>query len=447
MPRPSFPSFRRSPRPEQQRNASPASTSSSQFGALHGNVRSMINGSSVYSDSPAPSNNNTPKIPFLGFLGRRPQSPPDPIVLPDNEGPRESTDSRSPLRPPHTAGSYMRTIGHFGTPRQPETAFSRHPADVPLDYERSVDPETAQLQDELHGRRPRRHRRRRKHRTGGRHDPSRQPATHWVRRREERGICFSFMRSRAARGKCYACLISGLFLMTVLTIYLSLALTRKSLGQEVHVLFIMVILGTTIFFCHSLIRLCMLALHPEDESSRPRIPDMTGPEGFQPIRPIRVHLARDEELGLADESDPDDAEKEKVISHPPPAYGLWRSSVRVDPNLLHWQRADAAGVDPRASGILPGPPPSFPFQRPQSLASSHHQQSRNGSIVADPSPEPETQGPRPPSYVSDDGVSYVVEAAPRSVAPGSSGVSDIHPAWRPGFAVSEVADWPAPRRV
>lgn len=175
----------------------------------------------------------------------------------------------------------------------------------------------------------------------------------------------------------------------------------------------------------------MLALHPPEET--PRIPSMTGPEGFNPVRPIRVHLARDEELGgeVEDEGEPD---PEKKVAQPPPAYGLWRSSVRVDPNLLHWQRVEQQN----GSGPLPTPQGSQPG-------------SRNGS-VSGPVPEAsntENPGPRPPSYVSDDGVSYVVEAAPRSVAPSHTGVSDIHPAWRPGYAISEVHinDWPAPRRV
>ena len=66
----------------------------------------------------------------------------------------------------------------------------------------------------------------------------------------------------------------------------------------------MVILGTTIFFCHSLIRLCMLVLHPPEET--PRIPSMAGPDGFQPVRPIRVHLVRDEEMGSDSDHDPSD---------------------------------------------------------------------------------------------------------------------------------------------
>jgi hypothetical protein len=221
----------------------------------------------------------------------------------------------------------------------------------------------------------------------------------------------------------------------------------------------MLILAITIFFCHSLIRLFMLALHPPQET--PRIPSMTGPDGFHPVRPIRVHVARDEELALEDDDiDPADAdtredgdEEKKVrakVTQPPPAYGLWRSSVRVDPNLLHWQRVDAVEGHVDVGGGARGPA-NRDSRAP--LANS----SRNGSSSS--LPQEQQYGPRPPSYVSDDGVSYVVEAAPRSTVYGGvqgvpgSGVSDIHPAWRPGgYPVSEVhigdgAHWPLPLRV
>ena len=222
---------------------------------------------------------------------------------------------------------------------------------------------------------------------------------------------------------------------------LALALSRPSLGQEIHVLFIMIVLATTIFFCHALIRLCMLILRPPPEAP-PSIPNMSSPEGFVPVRPIRVHLARDEEL--ADSSDEEaaiegdgshrefggDPEKEKEVKMPPPAYGLWRSSVRVDPNLLHWQRVEDAA--PPTSGlrnsVQPGAGP------------------RSGSVSSATGDPALREGPRPPSYMSDDGVEYVVEARARSIAPSHSGVSDIHPAWRPDFAVSEV-EWPRGTRV
>jgi hypothetical protein len=213
------PSFFGSPRPDQPSpDASPALQSSSRFSTFHNNVRSMINGSSIYSASPTVSGttwpSSAPKSPFLGFL-RRPQHPPSPIIIPENNASRESSDSRSPLNPPHTARSYMRTIAGLASPRLPEAVavHDRHPADVPLDYEgpgwiESIDPETEQIQSEPHGRRRRRRRRthRRKHRT------------HWVRRKDERRMCFGLVKGQAARKKCIGCLISGLFLIIVLAI-------------------------------------------------------------------------------------------------------------------------------------------------------------------------------------------------------------------------------------
>ncbi|KAF2813015.1 uncharacterized protein BDZ99DRAFT_247555 [Mytilinidion resinicola] len=411
-------------RPSPRLDDSPAPSSVSRFSVMQNNVRSILNGSSVYSNSPPPSNNNTPKLPLLGFL-RRPHSPPS-LPLADSELRRDSTYSQSPLRPQHTAGSYIRAINSEDVVRGPVAPEMVHTRNESHSSYGSVDPETEHLAEIVNHSRRRRKRRRRT-----RAVPERRA---WIRKRGERGVCFPFVKSPAARTKCTACLISGLFLIVVLTIYLSIALTRPHLGQEVHILFIMVILCTTIFFCHSLIRLCMLALRPE--SDLPHIPSMTGPDGFKPIRPIRVHLARDEEIGVGSEAAEVEAEPEKEkVQMPPPAYGLWRSSVRVDPNLLHWQRADAA----EASGALPAtrPPSVFP-------SFSSHPNSRSGSLSnihqqapapADRVEEPASRDPRPPSYVSDDGVAYVVAAVPRSVAPSVTGMSDVHPAWRPGFAV------------
>ena len=92
---------------------------------------------------------------------------------------------------------------------------------------------------------------------------------------------------------------------------------------------------------------------------------------------------------------------------------------------MHWQRAD------RATGIGGTRPPStFPVAHPNS---------HSGSISSPQQPHVEEESashePRPPSYISDDGVSYAVSAVPRSVAPSMTGMSDVHPAWRPGFAV------------
>lgn len=155
--------------------------------------------------------------PSWGFF-RRPQPAPIDVDTANNP-PRDSSDSRSPLHPQHTAGSYMRSIAPLQDPRQPETVYrrnsdvpDRHPADVPLDYNTSVDPETEVLSEEVAQRRRRRRHRRRKHHR-------RQEQRGWVRRRGSgsRG-CLPMIRGTAARGKLFASIISGLFLATVLAI-------------------------------------------------------------------------------------------------------------------------------------------------------------------------------------------------------------------------------------
>lgn len=172
---------------------------------------------------------------------------------------------------------------------------------------------------------------------------------------------------------------------------------------------------------------------------RRHIPGKHGPEGFQPDEPVRVHLVADEENALdiekdvchvdgdrkANESTKDGKGKVKV---PPPAYGLWRSSVvsssslkseiaypdpkeqRLNPNLLHWARVQHLP----SNGCPKGSP-----------------------LVSRNSPEmqqraPENPVPRPPSYISEDGISYVVEAEPRSTVlmPNARPPSNLHPALR-----------------
>jgi hypothetical protein len=191
----------------------------------------------------------------------------------------------------------------------------------------------------------------------------------------------------------------------------------------------------------------MLMLNPNPPShTRPAMPNMTAAEGFQPVVPIRVHLRRDEEVAVDEEREVD-VEKE-VLPPPPPAYGLWRSSVRVDPNLLHWQRVRDAGNnnnDSRGSAIS-----SVVQSRQGSVTALPHAgsplaASARGSAVAAP------EGPRPPSYASEDGVSYIIEAAPRSTVGGVresvTGFSDVHPAWRPGYAMSEIRGGEIPESV
>lgn len=107
-----------------------------------------------------------------------------------------------------------------------------------------------------------------------------------------------------------------------------------------------------------------------------------------PSQPIRVQLLRDEEAAGI-ESD--------VTKFPPPAYGLWRESVRVDPNRIFWARNEEETPDV----------PEIPSQHSRGNGDSTGPNGLERTITAN----------RPPSYISEDGVEYVIEARGRSIAP------------------------------
>lgn len=172
------------------------------------------------------------------------------------------------------------------------------------------------------------------------------------------------------------------FVVFIMAMYLVTLLSNRRIDQEYHIIFILSILITAFLFLHSLLGLYMTLKHPSpnplDVESHAR-PPAGGPSGYaEPVVPIPVALARDEEaVGI--ESD--------ATKVPPPAYGLWRDSVRVDPNRIFWKRNSA---------------------RPSALSGAR----TDGSA------------PRPPSYASEDGVGYALANGPRSALPSPM---PIHP--------------------
>ncbi|KAI1160350.1 hypothetical protein F5B18DRAFT_512801 [Nemania serpens] len=202
-------------------------------------------------------------------------------------------------------------------------------------------------------------------------------------------FCFPWVKSRRARSLILRCFVSGILLISILTVYLALSVTKSINTSEFSILLIILILLATIIFCHGLILLCMLLVRSRnrrDTSGNDVHGGKYGHPGYAiPREPIRVVLARDEEAaGIESE-----AAKLK-----PPAYGLWRESVRVDPDRIYWQRAE---VPPSAS-------------------------STNSDSDSDGRDSPRTGQRRPPSYASDDGIDYVVDVRPRSIAPPPSSV-------------------------
>ncbi|PHH76197.1 hypothetical protein CDD82_4108 [Ophiocordyceps australis] len=196
--------------------------------------------------------------------------------------------------------------------------------------------------------------------------------------------CLPRIKSKQVRSQAMTCLASGVFFLTLLAVYLGLSLSNNIHQGELNIMIVLVILTVAAFFAYSTVRLFLIIFHPEREEQRllrrrQRAAtgnhfnsNLMGPFGgyVVPAKPIPVLLARDEEA---------DGQESTTAKTRPPAYGLWRESVRVDPNRLFWQRNEA------------------------------------------PTRAEDRSGPRPPSYASEDGVSYVVEARPRSMAPPPSG--------------------------
>ncbi|KAE8417045.1 hypothetical protein BDV36DRAFT_187385 [Aspergillus pseudocaelatus] len=195
------------------------------------------------------------------------------------------------------------------------------------------------------------------------------------------------LKEKNTRRQLVTLAISAIFLILALSLFFAFAVSKSHLGHELHILLIFMILILIVVFCHSLIRFSMEVLRGSRSAvAMNRIPSRAGPTGYaQPEYPIHVILAGDEEI-LTENN----GASRKKVTPPPPAYGLWRSSVRINPDLLYWHRV--------ASNA-----PSLPQH-------ANEAQGLGGK----------TPLPRPPSYTSDNGIDYVIEAQPRSITQGPS---------------------------
>lgn len=141
---------------------------------------------------------------------------------------------------------------------------------------------------------------------------------------------------------------------------------------SLQVTFIILIILSAILLLHSILRMCTgsssyraaitshhlgavkprsHAQHRRRRNLEPRYREPDSPFDqlppddslYSPITPLRVHVLQDEEALVGEKEN--EAEHDPLPSAlapvpPPPAYGMWRCSVRADPNLLHWERCD-----------------------------------------------------------------------------------------------------------
>ncbi|KAK6520335.1 hypothetical protein TWF506_000609 [Arthrobotrys conoides] len=148
-------------------------------------------------------------------------------------------------------------------------------------------------------------------------------------------------------------LVWSIVFIVVLSIYLGLFMGNKLTAPPLQIALILVTLMAAFFFFHSLIRVCLAVArpfsYPDEEQPQaayvnPMFGGMTAgpaPWGYaQPERPIQVYAMPGQSGASVDD---DGAPKE--LSPPPPAYGTWRQTVRVNPAQFYWvRRSQAEGV-------------------------------------------------------------------------------------------------------
>ncbi|RDA95597.1 hypothetical protein CP533_1173 [Ophiocordyceps camponoti-saundersi (nom. inval.)] len=211
--------------------------------------------------------------------------------------------------------------------------------------------------------------------SGGALDRTRTNRTQQEDFRERFCFCIPTTKSRRVRSQIASCVVSGIVFIVVLGVYVGLSVSNSIRQSELTIIVILIILAAGIFFCFCLIRLWLLINRPERiDGRRALVPDLAH-QYLVPPKPIPVVLAQDEEaVGIRGEA----------ATSKPPAYGRWLETVRVDPNRLFWQRNEESTEEAE-----------------------------------------QDMGPRPPSYASENGVDYVLEAQPRSIAPPSIEVHRI----------------------
>ncbi|OQV03910.1 hypothetical protein CLAIMM_08884 isoform 2 [Cladophialophora immunda] len=198
----------------------------------------------------------------------------------------------------------------------------------------------------------------------------------------------------------------GVTLLVAVVVYLVLATTGVGRNTMFHVLSILLILTLTGVFIHQLIRMFMLMRRPRRPrhrttrgTRRRRVAgearghrDGRGRQNEQIDdlvleKPIEIHMATDIGFGP-------DVEDHAAIRIPPPVYGNTRTSMRLNPDLVHWKEVQV-------------PPTPLTPTYEEALNEVH-----------------QTVGYRPPSYLSESGTTAAMENRARDV---DTALESIHP--------------------
>ncbi|KAL4901810.1 hypothetical protein BDW74DRAFT_70572 [Aspergillus multicolor] len=195
--------------------------------------------------------------------------------------------------------------------------------------------------------------------------------------------CLSMIKDRTIHWKLFNLVLSTVLLLINLAIYIAFVVIRAIQGPWLYIVLTLILLTIGVIWCHALCRFVVAVYQFPNYTANLALPiEMTDTAGYaHPNQPIHVTMTTDEEHSAV--SHAHDAPGKVTV--PPPAYGVWRNSVRLDPNPLHWQRVDIQPAMPQTD--------------------ERREETSNRKIHGHP----------PPSHMSGDGVEYVVEALPRSL--------------------------------
>ncbi|KAF3939806.1 hypothetical protein ABW19_dt0202214 [Dactylella cylindrospora] len=191
-------------------------------------------------------------------------------------------------------------------------------------------------------------------------------------------------------------LVWSVVFIVVLSVYLGLFMNDKIQSAPLQIALILITLMAAFFFFHALVRVCLAVArpfsYPDEEQPQPNYANsafagMTlgpGPFGYaQPARPIQVQMMPGQNgTVLDDEGVPKD------LPPPPPAYGLWRQSVRVNPDQFYWMRRNRQSQPPIPEGHERRDSRSSTSTRPPSYASRHRVEYERQQYDALRSPPP-----------------------------------------------------------
>ncbi|KAI5202554.1 hypothetical protein E4T39_04660 [Aureobasidium subglaciale] len=182
-----------------------------------------------------------------------------------------------------------------------------------------------------------------------------QPEPRPSRRRRQRSG-----RYRDVRNTAILVGVLCVILVTALSLYFAMALPKvKDIPASIHIFIVATLIVLVAFVLSFSLRLhTVVKKHKAEKSQGPDIRHrhsrihrlVEGEESLIPNSPIAVQYEADDDVERPEQESP------AVIRPPPPAYGRWRGSYRMDPELLHWRRVGAAEEGEQRSSVDTAPP-------------------------------------------------------------------------------------------